>query len=837
VRNFAVLHLRYLTERVGRSVLAVAAVAAAASLVMALVSVQGSLIGSVRHFEAAVAGTASLEVTGLSDTGIDEGLVNQVRHAPGVATAAPLVLHRVVADRIAVDLVGIDPSLLSFDATELRNIARQLPLARLTTTSVVVGPGIASALHLHVGSVVHVAAGDEGTAVHVAAILRGGEAGSFDQGEYLATGLPYAQQLAGMTGRVDDVLVASKPGADLSVLSARLTSAIGPTAVVESPAQLTKAVTAELAGLLSLIPVIGAAVTIVALFLVFNTVSMLALERRRELATLRALGASRRTLLFSFVLQAGFLGAVGSAIGIGVGAVTGRWLVESAPPALLSPLPVGVTFAIPAIAPLAAVGAGVVGSVLAAWLPGRQVSAVAPTEAMRPDGVLEETTGVIRWRPLMGIAGLVAMGIGALSVWLWPSAWATPGFGLLVVGFLAITFAAAPLLVQSVSGLASLFGNAGSLAAISLQRSPRRVWGTTVAVAAAVGLVVGVGEISSDGISTIISSLAPLGRPAFLVTSAPNISLPNHIVLPDALEARIKAIPGVGAVGTVQIAYASFRGGEVLLQGVQAGSADEIYANAPATARRAVAEGRGVVISTQITQFDHLRVGDLLTLDTPLGQRSLPIVASLVDFAWPRGSIALSLMELQSWYLRPGASWYQISLAHGADAASVQSALDRLAGHADYPAYVSTGGQFLVGAESSIRMVMNVLHGLEILALGVGALAILNTLVISVVQRRRELGILRAVGTGRRQLARVVLIEAVSIAIVGAVVSLPFGVLFQALGERAEDAAQGIPIPFRILPEPAIVAICAVVTMALIGSWWPARRTARLDVIEAIGYE
>jgi putative ABC transport system permease protein len=286
-----------------------------------------------------------------------------------------------------------------------------------------------------------------------------------------------------------------------------------------------------------------------------------------------------------------------------------------------------------------------------------------------------------------------------------------------------------------------------------------------------------------------------------------------------------------------QIAYATFQSDEVVLQGVQAGSADSLLANAPADARRVVAEGHGVVISTQISEFDHLRVGDDLTLDTPSGPRTLPIVASVVSFAWPRGSIALSLADLRAWYLRPGASWYEVSTASGSDAAKVHAALNRIANQASYPAYVSTGRQYLVGAESGVRVVLNVLYGFEVIALGVGALAVLNTLVISVIERRRELGILRAVGTSGRQLARVVVTEAAAMSVVGAAVGLPFGILFQALSVRGEAAAQGLPIEFSIVPSPALLAVSVAVAMALAGSWWPARQTARLNVIEAIGYE
>jgi putative ABC transport system permease protein len=837
MRGFAVLHMRYLARRAGRASLAVAAVAAATTLAMALICVQGSLTSSVNSFETAASAGADLEVSGLSDTGINEGLLPRIASAPGVAAATPLLLHEVVVNHRPADLVGADPSIVAFGGAALRRLAAEVPANRLGPENLVVGSGLASYLRLRSGSALTVFGGGTEHRAVAADILPGGAAAEFDQGQYALTALPYAQSLAGMTGRVDTALVRLAPHASVDGVRSELTALVGQQASVESPAQLVRDGTTGFRDLQGIIPVISMAVLLVALFLVFNTVSMLALERRRELATLRALGARRRSLLAGFMAQAGVLGAVGSAIGIGVGALLGRWLVDGVPPFLLSAIPGRVSFHVPLAAPLAAAGAGIAGSLVAAWMPGRRAVAVAPVEAMRPDGAFEGVDEALHYRWVLTASALALMGAGATTLWLWPRALSALGAGALVVGWILFTYGIGPALVSAAARLASIWGRPGRLASASLGRSPRRVWGTVAAVAAAVALVVGLSEVASNARSSVNGTIGSLGRPALWIQTAPPNSLPNHLLMPQELEGRLSSLPGVAGVRAGQLAYATYGGNEILLEGLQAGSADPMFVNASPEAKEALSTNRGAIVSTQIAAFHRLRVGDPLTLDTPIGPRTLPVTAVVVTFIWPQGAVALPLSDVRDWYQRPGASWYEVTQSPGADVGSIRADAVSLVGSASYPVYVATGREYLAGASSSINGLLQLLVGLDLIALGVAGLAVLNTLVISVVGRRRELGVLRAVGSSRIQLSRTLVVEAISMAAIGVALGVPFGILFQALGIRGGTAAQGLPITFQVVALPVAAAAAAAVAMSLAGSWWPARRSGRVNVIAAIGYE
>lgn len=821
--------------------MAVLAVAAASTIVMALACVQDSLTGSVSRYEDSVAGSAALEVTGLTDTGVDVGLLPSIKAIRGVAAVTPLIVHQVVVNDVPTDIIGIDISSLGHvqaSQTNLMYAVAAAPKDHLTPGSVLATPTLESELHIHKGSVVTVYSGDAVHRVAIAGELTGPTAADVGGGSYLGAALPLAQQLADMPGRVDTFLVSAVPHTSIRTLQERLVRLAGTRADVESPSQLAHTGTAVITSITSLLPVIAFAVSLVALFLVFNTMSMLVLDRRKELATLRALGASRRSLLAGVVVQACILGVIGGGIGIVTGVLAGRWLVDGLPAFLTSALPTTTGFEAPLSAFLEAGGIALLGSAAAAWFPARRASRVPPIEAMRPHDFFGHVEDRLVPRPLLATLALAAMAAGSLIVWVNPISLAALGFGLLVFGLGVLAVAASPAILEVARRVASFpRKTASTLAAASLQQSPRRAVGTILAVATAISMVVGIGEIAGDGVSTVNKTFGSLGRPTFWVSTAPSTSLPNHLLLPETLRLRLDKLPGVAAVRAGQIAYATFDNEEIMLQGLQRGSDAPMYANAPESAQLALAKGQGFIISSQIAQNHHIAVGRDLTIETPLGSRTLPVVAIVVTFIWPSGTVALSLNHLRTWYRRPGASWYELNVRPGADPQRTFRPLMQLARSSRYPVFVSTGPQYLAGAKSAISNILGVLYGLEIIALGVATMTVLNTLVISVIERRRELGVLRALGANRAELPRIVTIEAVAIALVGAACGIPLGILLQALGIRGDNGAEGLPITFQFLAAPIFVAVMGVLAISFLGAWWPARQAARLNVLEAIGYE
>jgi len=837
VQSSVTLDLRYLRTRPTRAALAVVGVFAATTLIAAFLCIQGSLSNSVTRFETAASAGADLQVMGLTDTGVPETALPMIASLKGVSATAPLLLHPVVVNHHSVDLIGIDSAIESFVNVGNAQQNTGIPLESVSPENLLAGPGIAETLGIHRGSKVLVYGGTAHRLVRVAGVFTHGLGATFDNGYYFLTGLSFAQTLTGMPQAVDSILVKTLPHVSSRQVASQIRKTLGGRIAVSSPSELVRLGLAGIQQLLSSVPVVSVAVVLIASFLVFNTMSMLARDRRSELATLRALGARRRQVVIGFVVQALLLGAIGSAIGTVIGVLVGDVLVHTLPPFFLTYLPAAVSFSVPVSAPLTAVAAGIAAALAAAVQPAVSVSRVAPVEAMKSEEGVSDDEECLLYRPRLAALSLTAIALGSVIFWLSPKTMTVPGIAMMIVGWVLLTYAFAPILVGFACAIARGWPRTGELPSAGLARSPRHVWGTTSAIAASVALVVCLAEVVGQGTSLIDQSVQSLRGASAWVTSAPANALPNHVLLPTKLGMALRQRSEVARVIAGQFCYVRLGSREILLQGVEARSAAPILAEASSRAQEAVIDGRGVTISSQLANSDHLRAGDPLDLQTPVGVKHLVVSAVVVSLLWPEGTVGISLSSLQSWYGRYGASWYEIDLRPGFSPSTLIRGVNQLVRSASYPAYVYTGAQYFRGATSSSEGFVRLVMGVELVALVVGALAILNTLMLLILGRRRELGVFRAVGMSRAQLSRTIKIEGISMGIVGAVTGVPFGLIFQMFASHAESVIQEFPILFRVRAMPIVVTVVIALAVAVLGAWWPARQAARLNVIEAIGYE
>jgi putative ABC transport system permease protein len=211
-------------------------------------------------------------------------------------------------------------------------------------------------------------------------------------------------------------------------------------------------------------------------------------------------------------------------------------------------------------------------------------------------------------------------------------------------------------------------------------------------------------------------------------------------------------------------------------------------------------------------------------------------VVDVVDYIVQEGGlVALSLDRLGSWYGRSGATFFEVTLARGVDAGSVRRALQRQLDGVPQ-ALVVPGADNVRGTQTAVQQAAALSQGIQWVVAGAAGLAVLNTLMISVVERRRELGIVRAIGASRRLLGRTVLREAAAIGAVGGAIGLVAGSALHYIGVEALASATMVRIRFQPVPLTVLVVVAAVL-VSVAGGIAPMRRAARLNVIEAIGYE
>lgn len=812
------------------------------ALIVAVLGFFGTLTGSVDGFVEELAGVADLEVSAVSDQGFDERIIFSISEIEGVDKVVPMIRTSVIVQGSTgktqrILFLGLDQRAEAL-GTELSRREEERLSSLAARPGVFVGKALAETLALESGGSLTVVSSQSASKnLEVLAVLDE-ESGRLNQGLLAGTLLPFAQTTVDKEGRLDSILVIAKEGTEVGDLRSRIQSSVGPTASVDSPAaraeQAEKLTQGPRTGMLR---GTGLALTVGA-FVVFNTMSMAATERRRELATLRALGGKRRKLLVLFLLEAAVIGLVGSATGALAGFGIARELVGRIPPFYVNAVGVEMGFNLPGYSiPLAVLtGAGI--SVIAAFIPARKAVSVSPVESMRPEGVLEsfDNPAGVSWGPT--VSGFFAVVGGIALVLFGPEDLGFMGLALMLAGFIIASYGLTSPIAAATSVIASKTGISGRLAAAAIERAPRRAWATAAAVIVATGMVVAQGGIFNNVDRSLRSIISSLGKIDFYLSTATPESFSVEVRLPEEWRDEIRTLPGVSNVGINSFEFITFKNNKVLLQGIESSVGESpSIALASAEARARVLSGEGAIVSTRFAELYSIGQGDTLPLPTPNGIHRVPVVDEVPSFAWERGLITVSHQMLSEKYARSGVSDYMVTLSENADREAVRSSLESFGRRLPVPIYVTSGGEYLQAIFATVDQINALFGSMTWVVVGAATLAIVNALLISVVERKRELGIMRALGTSRRRLRQMVSLEAAAIGVVGGLAGALVGFVLHR-GVMGDVAVRtGLPINYYFYARPALIAFVAGVAIAILASVIPARRAGNVNIIEAIGYE
>jgi putative ABC transport system permease protein len=832
------LNWRYVAGHRLRSILSCGVIASSAALIVAVFGTYGSVSGSADRLSEQVAGNAALEITGITDSGVADSWMGILQSTDGVAAAVPLVQAPILIDGRRVMLYGSDEHARKLSSA-LRRAIDDVPRDNNARPGLWIGPAVTGAKE---GDVTRVVSTNGSTLqVPIAGTIPGANAATVNHGNLAIAELHLAEELVGRPHRLDSVLIVAAHGTDISALQKRLSQRLDGHAYVATPAfraALANSSTAMAKNVTLLVALLGLVVTA---FLVFNTMNMAANERRAEMATLRALGARRATIMSDFLFESFIVGLVGAAVGSLCGVGMAAAAVSRLPPLLLTALDVNVEFVLPPTAIPIALVACIGATLLAAGLAAYRVSRVPPVAAMRPaDQTMAETPSARTSTPFstwaaLGLGALVGSAGVAVSVTSHTN-WALAGTALLLAGVALIAYAATTPIVYTAAAVSRLLGAPGHLAAASVERATRRTWATTMTVCLAVAIGVATTGTSQNVVAAAGEAVSPLGRIDYMVQTTPGDEFPFRQLLPLEIGQQIRRIPGVDRVVAGQFAYANMLGGRTLLQGLSGPSNTPAYQLASDTARRALLDGTGAVVSTLFAKQHGLSVGQMLALPTPNGEKRLKVVDVVNFVSADAGLVAIGLDELQQWFARPGASFYEVMALPHTDAPELRAALERIVRAIPFPVYVMSGSDMVAATESAVQQIGALASALQWIVALVAALAVLNTLMLAVVERKRELGILRALGASRRFVSRMIFADAVGVSVVGAATGVTLGVLLQCLSVTVLGKIAALSVSFAFVPLAAEMAAGAMM-IALIGALPPARAAGRLQVIESIGYE
>ncbi|MEV6262317.1 ABC transporter permease [Streptomyces sp. NPDC051784] len=647
---------------------------------------------------------------------------------------------------------------------------------------------------------------------------------------------PTAQGLYLKPGVFKDVTVTAAPGAS----DGKLLDAIEPLLPEGATAQTGKALADEQArqiedGLTSLNTMLLAFAGIalfVGVFLIANTFTMLVAQRTRELALMRAIGASRRQVKWSVLAEAAVVGTLASVIGFGLGVALATGL-RSAMGVIGGKIPAGPLVVSP-VAIGSALAVGILITVIAAWLPARRAAKIAPVAAMSSVHATASTRSLVVRNSIGGVIAL----IGAAGIVGGAATGGTDGRYLVAAGaffaligvIVLIPLLSRPAVALVRPALRKLFGVSGKLASQNAVRNPRRTGATASALAIGLTLVTGISVLGVTLGQAVDRMTTDNIKADYMVSMASGGALD-----PSALTALEKA-DGVSAVSPQQAAWFEVDGRYHSASGVTPGDVEKVFSLKTVSGSLGSLKDGSVAVGSKTAKSNGWKTGDTLPVtfdDKKKGELKVGAVYEENEFLSPF-LIPKDLADAHSTTARPDIREIWIKTDGGATKAGEQTIVNALG---DNPAMSVMDRQDIRDMFGGfVNTALNIMYGLLAMALLIAVLGVVNTLAMSVFERQQEIGMLRAIGLDRRRVKRMIRLEAVVISVFGAVIGVGLGVfLGWAIGRTLAESIPGYAL---VVPWDRLAVFLALAALVgVLASLWPARSGAKLNMLTAIKTE
>jgi putative ABC transport system permease protein len=738
----------------------------------------------------------------------------------------------------ALSLVGIDPAQAKTVHSYIVKDGRFLEAG--DTSAAVISQSLADAIGVRLGGALRLPTAKGETALTVVGIL---PARALPGNEEVLVTLPQAQAMLAMPGEINTVEAnfSSLDEVQRVEIERAILNTLGDTYQVGSLASNSELLTNLRTGQ-AIFNLLGVMALLMGGFIIFNTFRTIVAERRHDIGMLRALGASRATI-FGVIVSEGLVQSLaGTALGIALG-----YLLASGVLSLMNPLMqqyMNVKLGAPIISPgligvSIVIGVGV--TLLASLLPAMSASRVTPLEALRP------SVGALTLKRMAGFgfwsgAIMIALAVGALL---------TRDVSLIGLGgilFVLGLILAAPALVYPIANLfgallAVLFARGGTaqLAEGNLARQPTRaaITASTTLIAMAI-LIMTAALISSVVIGFGDVMRKSLGSDYILLP--PSIAVWGTNVGASAdLADELRAVDGVEVVSTLR--FAPTRVGDVAISllgidpatyaqvsGLTFSTGDETSAYA------ALNQGRNIIMNPILASTAGVKAGDEVALITPTGRQAYRVVAIAGDYLNAKLATGyISHANIAADFNRNEDVLLQVNLTPQADRPATESALK--ATLSSYPQFRLIAGQEYI--DENLRLFDVAFAALYVLVLFLAIpslIAMVNTLAIGVIERTREIGMLRAVGATRVQVRRIIVAEALILAALGTAFGVLSGLYLGYMGVEAMRAA-GYPLEYAFPAAGVLLAIAAGLLFGVLAAIIPARQAARLEIVRALRYE
>ncbi|MGE3539137.1 MAG: FtsX-like permease family protein [Candidatus Tectimicrobiota bacterium] len=811
-----------------------------------------STLGAFARTIDAIAGRAGLEITGRGAP-FDEALLPLARRVPGVASVAPLIL----ADVIVPEAAGAALLVAGIDVVADRAVRdyafrwstdeRQDPLAILTQPqAIVLSERFAQRYGLQLGSPLDIYTGQGTQRLVVRGLLRPEGAAEALGGHFAIMDIAAAQSLFNRLGQLDRIDVVPRADFPLEMLQASLQQRLGAGVQVRRPQARNQAVEKMLHSFHVNLTALSLIALIVGMFLIYNSTTIAVVQRRRELGILRALGVPRRRLFWLMLSETLLTALLGALAGVGLGLLLARLALRLVSPAVSALYLVEhvthlrLTWDTLLIGLLLGLGT----SLLSAAWPTLTALRLSPLAAMQQRGVYTPRQAALWPVSLLG-GGLLGL---AYLLSLLPAVAGVSVFGYLACLTLVLGVSClVPLLFRALARigrqtLTAWLGIAGLLALDNLLYALRRGTVATAALLTSFAMMISVSIMIASFKRTVYTWVDQTISAHLLVHQASPGGERGVLTMPHRLQQELRQIEGVGDVDSARGIDIEYAGALVLLVAVdfdvyvQYGSFPFAAGNRQ-EAMEAILHRQGILISENFSGRYGVTVGDRIVLDTPRGPQAFTVAGVVLDYSSDRGTITMDRTTYAAYWPDEQVDAFGVFVLPGADLEQVAQRIQRHF-QGRYPLYILTRSTFKARVLELVAQPFAVTYALEVIAIVVALLGVTNALYASILERTRELGVLRAVGATRRQVQRIVLIEGGLMGLVGGLCGLLAGIFLalilifvinrQVFGWTLQLT---LPVPF------AVLAFLLLIGASVLASIQPARRAARVHLTEAVQYE
>ena len=835
-----------------RLVLTTMGIALGVAVFFAIRTANVTLLDSLRVTVEKVAGKATLQITA-GETGFPEDILEQVRATRGVKLAEPIIeviARTAFAEEGNLLILGVDTAGdqqlrdYQFDKskTEISD-----PLVFLAQpNSILLSRAFADRHGLKIGDTfpLYTSLGRKDFTVQGIFLPVG--IGEVFGGNIAIMDVYSAQVVFNRGHNFDRIDLMNSPDVAVETVQQNLRAKLPAGIEIVSPASrgqdLESAVTAMRVGL----TITSFTALLVGIYIIFNSFTIAVNQRWKEIGILRAVGVERRNVNLMFLCEAFLIGAIGSAIGIAGGyylAAIGVKVMANMAASVYGFMSTSTPVVFRWQYAIASFVLGLGTSVVGAWFPARAASQLDPTMALHNIEARSKETA-LGWRRLtLGI--VLSLSSLALMIWTPSGVGATFQFSYAILMLLGLT-ALLPKLIETISHVLRplmdwMGGAEGSLAVDAMIQSPRRSSATVGALMVGLMFVFSTaGYIQSYRHMVDRWVKQSLNADIFVATSTTMRSTTYHF--DEKLGEQIAGLAGVKRLENVRFTSIPYGGDSAALiaiemEGFMARAVDAVEGKSEKILRDELPKGEGVLVSRNFAARWKLHVGDSLRLNTPNGALERPILGILDDYRSEKGTIFIDRALYKQYWHDSAVDFFLITLNPGVDPVVAKRGIQKLTSNTVH-AFVYTQVEFKKWVYGLVDQFFVLNYMQLVIAVIVSVLGIVNTLMISIFERKREIGIIRAIGGLRFQIRKLILLEAVALSIVGVALGAIAGMFStEFMAHTVSMVLVGYSVPFYIPWMLILISLPVVIVVSLAAGWWPAQHAVTSQIIEAIGYE